>query len=156
MEDAGANRLSDAIEAAPFSPSFKAAFINEVLASSRLRWGIPGVQGFFDGTNVTALETGDFLFKIDCSPVGKLMIAALRALTIGTVDEGHGDTLLPKIDITEDMIRAGAQALSDWEDGVDWYGLGAIKIFSAMLAACEGVKLGEDGRKILPNMSQFS
>lgn len=60
------------------------------------------------------------------------------------------------IDVTEQMIRAGAEALIDWQDGVDWYGLGAIKIFSAMLAACESAELGEDGRKLLPHMTQFS
>lgn len=83
----------DAIKEAPFSESFKVAFIDEVLTTTGLRFGRPGFIGFFDGSDMITLETGDLSVRARPSRAGELMMAALRALSTPTKDESsHLDT----------------------------------------------------------------
>ena len=81
VDGEGAQALFDAIEAAPFSPEFRKSFIDEILTAPGLRFGCPGVKGFFDCADMTADQTGDWTVRSRLSPVGERMVAALRALT---------------------------------------------------------------------------
>ena len=47
IEDNETAPLFEAIETAPFSPAFKAAFIDEILSAPGLRFGAAGILGFF-------------------------------------------------------------------------------------------------------------
>ena len=87
IDGEGAEPLFDAIKAAPFSDSFKQLFIDEILTAPGLRFGAFGILGLFDGSDIAALETGDFVTRTKLSRAGELMTSALRALRCGTEDE---------------------------------------------------------------------
>lgn len=80
IENGGGQELFDAIEASPFSDSFREAFGREVLATISKRSARLGFEGFFD-SDVTTLATGDWRVTVRCTASGKQLAAALRTLT---------------------------------------------------------------------------
>ena len=91
IEFEGCDPLFEAINAAPFSDGFKASFISEILTSPGLRFGGSGINGLFDGTDMTTsdTETGDLFVHARLSGSGELMAAALRALTDSSAEKGR-------------------------------------------------------------------
>jgi len=105
IEFEGCDPLFEAINAAPFSDAFKASFIDEILTTPGLRFGATGIQGLFDGRDVTAGQTGDLLVHAQLSRTGEAMAAAIRALTVGSGEKGcHLDTPL---------YQSGSAAISE-------------------------------------------
>jgi hypothetical protein len=92
IEFEGFDPLFDAINSAPLSDTFKASFINEILTAPRLRFCSTGVNGLFDGSDMTTTETGDLHVQARLSRTGELMVTALRALTCSSGEKsGHSD-----------------------------------------------------------------
>lgn len=79
----------EAIKEAPFSAKLKELLIDEVLTTAALRFGEAGFLGFFDGRDIAATGTGDFVIRAKPSRAGELMIAALRALCSPSEDESR-------------------------------------------------------------------
>jgi hypothetical protein len=95
IEFDGCDLLFEAINAAPFSDAFKASFIDEILTTPGLRFGGAGIQGLFDGRDMTTGETGDLLVHARLSRTGEAMAAAIRALTVSSGEKRcHLDTPL--------------------------------------------------------------
>ena len=92
IEAKGCDPLFDAINSGPFSDKFKASFINEILTTTGLRFGGAGILGFFDGSDIVATGTGDYITRARLSRAGELMVAALRALSgASEVQSRHRD-----------------------------------------------------------------
>jgi hypothetical protein len=120
IDGEGAQSLFDTIEAAPFSEGFRRSFIDEILTAPGLRFGAPGVQGLFDGSNMTTVETGDLTVHARLSRAGELMVAAIRALTLspenGTahVENSNASLSMPRNGISPDMPLPVAGEIDEW------------------------------------------
>lgn len=82
-----------AIKASPFSETFKALFIDEILTTPGLWFGSASVNGIFDCSDIATSETGNLLVKVRLSRFGELMTSAFLALSCATEEKGgHLDT----------------------------------------------------------------
>jgi hypothetical protein len=53
------------------------SFIDEISTAPRFRFFFTGIDGLFDGSDMTASETGDLLVRSHVGWTRKLMVAAL-------------------------------------------------------------------------------